>query len=66
MTRKFFALLAFGTPVLVFLTTWLQLPILPVALLGFLYTQSKAWVPGAEAPVENTAPRLGTADSAAL
>lgn len=69
LAGRIFALFAFGAPVLVFLTTYFQLPILPVALLGFLHAQSTAYVPATtDAPSLWKTPRtaLGTADSAAL
>jgi hypothetical protein len=41
------ALIAFAAPILVFPANWLALPLLPLALLGFLFVQARAYAPRA-------------------
>jgi hypothetical protein len=60
-----FALLAFGSPILVFALTWLKIPLMPLALFGFLLVQARAYAPPRH--LWKTAPSpLGSAQSGVI
>lgn len=60
-----FALLAFGSPILVLALNWLKIPLVPVALLGFLLVQARAYAPARDL-WKTAPPPLGSAPAGAI
>lgn len=62
---RVFALLAFGSPILVLSFNWLKIPLVPITLLGFLLVQARAYAPSRDL-WKTAPPPLGSAPAGAI